>query len=550
MLSQLSIQNYALIRKLEINFNNGLSVITGETGTGKSIILGALALIVGKRADTQVLFEENKKCIIEGSFLIKNYGLKDFFEENDIDYDDITILRREINKQGRTRAFINDTPVNLGLLKELGDKLLNIHSQNIITTINNSDFQLAIIDDYARHSDLLKLFKHNFKEFVQKKKSLNELKEKENKAKAEQDYNTFLLNELESAAISPNEQQEIENELEILNNSEEIKENLFKFTTSLKINERNLIAQLTEIELLLKKFSNVHPDINKLNERMSSTLIELSDISDEVEKIEESISFDPERINNLSDRLDLIYKLLQKHKVLKVKELLVIKESLSEKLFEIISLDEKIKEIKSEVDAKEKELRKISEKISKNRLKAIPEIEKIIIQSLNELGIPEAQFLIEHKHKEQFTLDGKDRIGFLFNANKGGIPGELSSIASGGELSRLMLSIKSLISKRNLLPTIIFDEIDSGVSGKIAGKVGAILSKMSKNMQVIVITHLPQIAGKGSTHYVVTKEIEGNFTKTLIKKIEKNERIAEIAKMLSGTDKSKSAIETAKELLN
>ena len=283
---------------------------------------------------------------------------------------------------------------------------------------------------------------------------------------------------------------------------------------------------------------------------MSSTLIELSDISDEVEKIEESISFDPERINNLSDRLDLIYKLLQKHKVLKVKELLVIKESLSEKLFEIISLDKKIKEIKSEVDAKEKELRKISEKISKNRLKAIPEIEKIIIQSLNELGIPEAQFLIEHKHKEQFTLDGKDRIGFLFNANKGGIPGELSSIASGGELSRLMLSIKSLISKRNLLPTIIFDEIDSGVSGKIAGKVGAILSKMSKNMQVIVITHLPQIAGKGSTHYVVTKEIEGNFTKTLIKKIEKNERIAEIAKMLSGTDKSKSAIETAKELLN
>jgi len=550
MLSQLSIQNYALIRKLEINFNNGLSVITGETGTGKSIILGALALIVGKRADTQVLFEENKKCIIEGSFLIKNYGLKDFFEENDIDYDDITILRREINKQGRTRAFINDTPVNLGLLKELGDKLLNIHSQNIITTINNSDFQLAIIDDYARHSDLLKLFKHNFKEFVQKKKSLNELKEKENKAKAEQDYNTFLLNELESAAISPNEQQEIENELEILNNSEEIKENLFKFTTALKINESNLIAQLTEIELLLKKFSTVHPDIKKLNERMSSTLIELSDISDEVEKIEESISFDPERINNLSDRLDLIYKLLQKHKVLKVKELLVIKESLSEKLFEIISLDKKIKEIKSEVDAKENELWKISEKISKNRLKAIPEIEKIIIQSLNELGIPEAQFLIEHKHKEQFTLDGKDRIGFLFNANKGGIPGELSSIASGGELSRLMLSIKSLISQRNLLPTIIFDEIDSGVSGKIAGKVGAILSKMSKNMQVIVITHLPQIAGKGSTHYVVTKEIEGNFTKTLIKKIEKNERIAEIAKMLSGTDKSKSAIETAKELLN
>ena len=550
MLSQLSIQNYALIRKLEIDFNNGLSVITGETGTGKSIILGALALIVGKRADTQVLFEENKKCIIEGSFLIKNYGLKDFFEKNDIDYDDITILRREINKQGRTRAFINDTPVNLGLLKELGDKLLNIHSQNIITTINNSDFQLAIIDDYAQHSDLLKLFKHNFKEFVQKKKLLNALKESENKAKAEQDYNTFLLNELESAAISPNEQQEIENELEILNNSEEIKENLFKFTTSLKINERNLIAQLTEIELLLKKFSNVHPDIKKLNERMSSTLIELSDISDEVEKIEESISFDPERINNLSDRLDLIYKLLQKHKVLKVNELLVIKESLSEKLFEIISLDKKIKEIKSEVDSKENELWKISEKISKNRLKAIPEIEKIIIQSLNELGIPEAQFLIEHKHKEQFTIDGNDRIGFLFNANKGGIPGELSSIASGGELSRLMLSIKSLISKRNLLPTIIFDEIDSGVSGKIAGKVGAILSKMSKNMQVIVITHLPQIAGKGSTHYVVTKEIEGNFTKTLIKKIEKNERIAEIAKMLSGTDKSKSAIETAKELLN
>jgi len=550
MLSHLSIQNFVLIRKLEIDFHNGLSVITGETGTGKSIILGALALILGKRADSQVLFEKNKKCIIEGSFLIKNYGLKDFFEKNDIDYDEITILRREINLQGRARAFINDTPVNLLLLKELGDKLVNIHSQNIITTINDSDFQLAIIDGYAQHSDLLKLFKHNFKEFIQKKKLLDELKESQNKAKAEQDYNTYLLNELESAAFSPDEQKEIETELEILNNSEEIKENLFKFTDAFKLNENNLITQLTEIELLLKKFSNVHPEIKKLAERMSSTLIELSDISDEVEKIEESISFEPERINNLTDRLDLIYKLLQKHKALNIKELLIIKESLSKKFFEIISLDEKITEINSEVEVKEKELREISAKISKNRLKAIPEIEKIVIQSLKELGIPEAQFLIEHKHKEQFTADGSDKVGFLFNANKGGIPGELSSIASGGELSRLMLSIKSLISKRNLLPTIIFDEIDSGVSGKIAGKVGIILTKMSKNMQVIVITHLPQIAGKGLTHYVVTKEIEGDFTKTNIQKIEKNERIAEIAKMLSGTDKSKSALETAKELLN
>jgi len=550
MLSHLSIENYALIQKLEMDFNNGLSVITGETGTGKSIILGALALILGKRADTQVLFEKNKKCIIEGSFLIKNYDLKDFFEENNLDYDEITLLRREINKQGRTRAFINDTPVNLGLLKELGDKLVNIHSQNVITTINNSDFQLAIIDDYAQHSDLLKLYRHNFKEFIQKKKLLNELKESENKAKAEQDYNTYLFNELESAAFSPDEQQEIENELEILNNSEEIKENLFKFTHSLKNNEGNLIDQLTEVELLLEKFSNVHPDIKKLTERMSSTLIELSDVSDEVEKIEESISFDPERIRSLSDRLDLIYKLLQKHKALKVEELLSIKDSLSEKLFEIISLDEKIKEVNLEVEKKEKELRKVSSKISENRKKAIPEIEKIIIQSLKELGIPEAQFIIKHEQKEQFTIDGNDKVGFLFNANKGGVPGELSSIASGGELSRLMLSIKSLISKRNLLPTIIFDEIDSGVSGKVAGKVGAILSKMSKNMQVIVITHLPQIAGKGLTHYVVTKEIEGDFTKSIIKKIEKDERIAEIAKMLSGTDKSKSALETAKELLN
>ena len=550
MLSHLSIENYALIQKLEIDFNKGLSVITGETGTGKSIILGALALILGKRADTQVLFEKSKKCIIEGSFLIKNYGLKDFFEVNDLDYDEITILRREINKQGRTRAFINDTPVNLMILKELGEKLVNIHSQNIFTTINNSDFQLAIIDDYAQHSDLLKLYRHNFKEFIQKKKLLNELKESENKAKAEQDYNTYLFNELESAAFSPDEQQEIENELEILNNSEEIKENLFKFTHALKNNESNLIDQLSEIELLLEKFSNFHPDIKKLTERMSSTLIELSDVSDEVEKIEESISFDPERIRYLSDRLDLIYKLLQKHKALKVEELLVIKNSLSEKLFEIISLDEKIKEINLEVEKKEKELRKISAKISKNRKKAIPEIEIIIIQSLKELGIPEAQFIIKHEQKEQFTIDGNDKVGFLFNANKGGVPGELSSIASGGELSRLMLSIKSLISKRNLLPTIIFDEIDSGVSGKVAGKVGAILSKMSKNMQVIVITHLPQIAGKGLTHYVVTKEIEGDFTKSIIKKIEKDERIAEIAKMLSGTDKSKSALATAKELLN
>ncbi len=550
MLSHLSIENYALIQKLEIDFNKGLSVITGETGTGKSIVLGALALILGKRADTQVLFEKNKKCIIEGSFLIKNYGLKGFFEENDLDYDEITILRREINKHGRTRAFINDTPVNLTLLNELGDKLVNIHSQNIITTINDSDFQLAIIDDYSQHSDLLKIYRQNFKEFIQKKRLLKELEESENKAKSEQDYNTYLFNELESAAFSLNEQQEIENELEILNNSEEIKENLFHFTHALKNKEGNLIDQLAEIESLLNKFSNVHPEINKLAERMSSTLIEMGDISDEVEKIEESISFDPARIKFLSDRLDLIYKLLQKHNVVKIEELLTIKDSLSEKLLEIISLDEKIKEINSEVEEKEKELREISARISKNRKESIPEIEKLIIKTLNELGIPEAQFLIEHKQKEQFTIDGNDNVGFLFNANKGGKPGDLSSIASGGELSRLMLSIKSLISKRNLLPTIIFDEIDSGVSGKVAGKVGVILGKMSKNMQVIVITHLPQIAGKGQTHYVVTKETEGDFTKSIIRKIEKEERIAEIAKMLSGTDKSKSALETARELLN
>jgi len=514
------------------------------------IILGALALILGKRADTQVLFDKNKKCIIEGSFLIKNYGLKEFFIKYDLDYDEITILRREINIHGRTRAFINDTPVNLVLLKELGDKLVNIHSQNIITTINNSDFQLAIIDDYAQHSSLLKLYRQSFKEFIQKKKILSELEENEKKAKAEQDYNTYLFNELESTAFLPDEQQEIENELEILNNSEEIKENLFHFSQTLKINEANLLDQLTEIESNLNKISDFHPDIKKLEERMSSTLIELSDISDEVERIEESISFDPERIKYLSERLDLIYKLLQKHNVLTIEELLLIKDSLSEKLLEIISLDEKIKDINFQVLEQEKKLNELSAKISKNRKRAIPEIEKTIIKSLKELGIPEAQFFVNHKYKEYFTIDGNDKIGFLFNANKGGIPAELSSVASGGELSRLMLSIKSLISKKNLLPTVIFDEIDSGVSGKVAGKVGLILNKMSKNMQVIVITHLAQIAGKGRTHYVVTKKTEGDFTKSIIRKIVTEERIAEIAKMLSGTDKSKSALETAKELLN
>ena len=549
MLNHLSIENYALIEKLDIDFSEGLSVITGETGAGKSILIGALSLILGKRADTQVLLNKSKKCIVEGSFNIKNYRLEKFFEKSELDYENITILRREINKNGKSRAFINDTPVNLNLLKEFGDKLVDIHSQHQITTLNDSNFQLAVIDNYINHNQLIDKYKSEYFKYINQKNKLKELIEKENQLKTDQDYYKFQFNELENAQLIKDEQQNIENELEILNHSEEIKSNLFKASQLLNNDENNLINSLSEVNSLIHQLAGYLENLKEIDERIVSNLIDLKDVADEIDKIENQINFDPAQIEKLNNRLDLIYHLQQKHRVTTITELLKIKEIFSGKLQGITSLDENIRKLRSDLNEQEKTLKKLANKISQNRKKAIPEIEKNIITILSRLAMPDAQIKIIQSNLPDFNRDGIDKVKFLFNANKGGVLNELSKIASGGELSRLMLSVKSLISQRNLLPTIFFDEIDLGVSGDIAGKVGDILLKMSKLMQVVAITHLPQIAGKGNEHLLVYKQTDEDSIKSKIKKLKKEERIKEIAKMLSGDKITKAAIENAKELL-
>lgn len=550
MLKHLSIKNYALIDELEIDFSEGLSMITGETGAGKSILLGALALILGNRADTKVLLNKNRKCIVEGSFNIFNYKLENFFIQNELDFDTVTLLRREINKQGKSRAFINDTPVNLNVLKELSNMLVDIHSQHTTLTLNNSNFQLAIIDNYVKHQNLISSYNSDFKDYLTNKKALNELLIAEKKSNADKDYFQFLFDELSEAKLIENEQHEIEKELEILNNAEEIKSKLFAATTSFSQSENNLIKQFIEIKNLIKQVSDYHPAINEVYERLESSFIEIEDIASEIDKIEQSVSYNPERLESLNSRLDLIYRLQQKHRVDTVKELIEIKEKLDDNLSKISSLDNKINNLKSEIENQEISLNKSASEISKNRKSAFSTIEKHLTKLLTELGMPDAQLKIHHEILENFTADGKDRVSFLFNANKGGQLDEISRIASGGELSRLMLSIKSLISTNSLLPTIIFDEIDAGVSGDIAGKVGSILKTMSEKMQVIAITHIPQIAGKGREHFYVYKESDKESTKTLIKKLNKDERVLEIAKMLSGENVSNAATETARELLS
>ncbi len=549
MITHLSIKNYALIRKLDIDFLDGFSVITGETGAGKSILLGAMSLILGNRADSQVLLDKTKKCVVEGTFNIKDYNLNTFFNENDLDYDENTFLRREINKNGKSRAFINDTPVNLNLIKELGDKLVNIHSQNKTITLNNSDFQLAVIDSYVDKNEILRNYRLGFKNYSEKKKLLDELIEKESKSKSDQDYFQFQYDELEKANLDSGEFVNIEKELELLNHYEEIKTNLADISKILENNELNILSQLNNILSLINNISEYNKDFEEIKKRIESNFIDLKDVSAEIENIGDGINYDPARVEELNNRLDTVFHLQQKHRVNSVDELISVKENLTEKLNEISSLENEIDELKKEISKIETGLIKLAKSISANRGEAIPKIEKNITELLSQLGMPDGRFKVEQMKFNKLTIDGFDKVKFLFNANKGGVLSDMSKIASGGELSRLMLSIKSLISQKNLLPTIIFDEIDNGVSGNVANKVGKILKKISGSMQVIVITHLPQIAGMGDSHYLVYKETDKDITKSRIKIISESERINEIAKMLSGSKVSEIALQNAKELL-
>ena len=549
MLTKLTIENYALIDKLEIGFSDGFSVITGETGAGKSILLGALGLILGQRTDPSVLLDSTRKCIVEGHFIIRNYHLEDFFSLNELDYEENTILRREISQTGKSRAFINDTPVTVSVLKDLGDHLLNIHSQHSIVTLNDVNFQLAVLDDYAGIQNEVMNYREAFFKHLRLKKQLDELVQMEVKSRNDRDYFQFLLNELDASDLKDGEQEEIEKRLQVLTHAEEIKINLYKTIQILSESDTCVLNQLAEILNLSAGISKFHPELVDISSRLKINQIDLKDITSTLERIAEEVLVDPKEMENLSNRIDLIYKLEKKHHVSNDKDLLVLKNEFEQKLMEVDSLENKISEYQIELNAQREKLLAIAQKISVERINIMIDFERDIVNLLMELGMPDAKVKIDHKLSADLTHDGLDKVKFLFSSNKGVELDDISRIASGGELSRLMLSVKSLISQKNLLPTIIFDEIDMGVSGEVAGKIGIILRKMAKNMQVIAITHLPQIAGMGEMHYLVYKVIEGEMTKSRMKKLGREERINEIAKMLSSDKVTASASKAASELL-
>ena len=550
MLTQLSINNYALINELTIDFSSGLSIITGETGAGKSILLGALGLVLGNRADLSSLKDTSKKCVVEAKLDITNYNLHDFFETAELDYENVTIIRREILPSGKSRAFVNDTPVNLSALNDLKSLLMDVHSQHQTMQLSDANFQFSIIDALAKNSLFIESYKKGLKILANLKKELEKLEKNQQEANLQYDYNLHLFNELDKAKILVDEQGELEEKLEKLNNIEDIKLNLSE-ALSISVNEEIGIQNLLfTLENRLSKIAPFSKEYQELSSRITSVKIELDDIVTELEDANENVEFDPIEAEQINDRLQLLYNLQKKHYVNSNAELLVVLEELSEKVSQVENADEIIKQKKIEIDTVATKLDSVALKISESRKKVVPSLLKELQLLLSDLGMVNARFSININPTNQYFSNGKDELEFLFSANKGGNFGELKKVASGGELSRIMLSIKKILSENMQLPTIIFDEIDTGVSGEVSNKIAAIMQQMSQHMQVITITHLPQIAAKGTQHYKVFKEEINGETTTQLKKLTSEERVREIAEMLSGKELSESAIIHAKELLN
>lgn len=550
MLTQLSIKNYALIDDLQVNFNNGLSIITGETGAGKSILLGGLSLILGKRADLSSIKDNSKKCVIEATFDIAKYNLKGLFKSEDLDYEAVTIIRREILPSGKSRAFINDTPVNLDSLQVLGEHLLDIHSQHQTLQLTNDDFQFQVIDALADNLKLLNDYGQELQGFKSLDKELKALQAQKAEAIKELDYNLFLLKELTDANLVAGELETLEEEYETLNNVEEIKEKLSASHELMSNEEVGITLNLTEVKNQFAKLSTLSSQYKVMYERVSSSLIELDDIFSEMESLQDQLEADPKRLELVNAKLQILNNLSQKHSVASVEELITIREDLKSKVEITENLDEAILAKEKQITALEKQLNHIAKALHDKRLAVIPKLVSQLESILGNLGMPNAKFQVELQTRKGFLANGTDALAFLFSANKGGQFNELKKAASGGELSRIMLAIKSVLAKYTHLPTLMFDEIDTGVSGEISNKMGAIMQQMSKKMQVFSITHLPQIAAKGDTHYKVYKEDVNNVTQTQMKQLTAEERIVEIAQMLGGKDISSSAMAHAKELLN
>ena len=550
MLTQLSINNYALINHLSIDFSSGLSIITGETGAGKSILLGALGLVLGNRADLSSLKDTSTKCIVEAKVAISDYSLQDFFISVDLDYESETIIRREILPSGKSRAFVNDTPVTLNVLNELRSKLIDVHSQHQTMQLSDASFQFEILDALAKNTDRIASYKRGFIQLGSLKKELLSLETAQKEANKQYDYNLHLFTELEDAKIKEDEQSGLEEKLEKLNNIEDIKLNLSE-SLELSIHEEvGLQNLLNTLEFKISKIASFSKEYQELADRITSIKIEMDDIVSELETANENVDFNPNEVEEINDRLQLLYNLQKKHYVNSNKELLLVFEELSDKVRQVESAEGDLNHKKEEISVISEKLDAVAEKISKARTSAIPKLTKQLEFLLTDLGMENARFSIKATLTNTYFSNGKDHLEFLFSANKGGNFGELKKVASGGELSRIMLSVKKVLSENTQLPTIIFDEIDTGVSGEVSNKIAAIMGLMGNNMQVIAITHLPQIAAKGSNHYKVYKEEINGVTTTNLKQLSVEERIKEIAEMLSGKDISDSALTHAKELLS
>jgi DNA repair protein RecN (Recombination protein N) len=550
MLTSLSIKNFALIDSLQVSFTNGLTIITGETGAGKSILLGGLSLILGKRADLSSIKDTSEKCVIEATFDIANYNLKPFFKDEDLDYEALTIIRREILPSGKSRAFINDTPVNLDSLQLLGERLLDIHSQHQTLQLTNDDFQFQVIDALAENSNELLNYSSHLKTFKSLQAELKLLINSKSEAVKEHDYNAFLLKELEDAKLVECELKILEEEHETLDNIEDIKTRLSHSHQLMSDENVGVLTNLTEIKNQLSKLSNYTTSYKDIYERINSSLIELQDVFIELESLQEQLEADPNRLEVVNAKLQILHNLMLKHSVSDDLELIQIKNDLSKKVSDTENLDQLIATKEAEIKTIQDQLETVSKTIHDKRVTSIPSLTTQLEDILNTLGMPNAKFQIELEFGTTYHFNGKDNLSFLFSANKGGQFNELKKAASGGELSRIMLAIKSILSKYMQLPTIMFDEIDTGVSGEISNKMASIMQQMSKTMQVFTITHLPQIAAKGDTHFKVFKEDVNDKTQTQLKKLSHDERIVEIAQMLGGIEVSNSAMEHAKQLLN
>jgi DNA repair protein RecN (Recombination protein N) len=550
LLNSLSIQNYALIDHLNVSFTSGFTIITGETGAGKSILLGGLGLVLGNRADLNSLRDETNKCIIEAVFQLEKYALKSFFEENDLDYETKTIVRREILPSGKSRAFINDSPVTLDVLSQLGDRLIDIHSQHQTLQLADNDFQLKLIDALADNKPLLLVYTDQLLSYQKIERALKQLLAFQQNASKEYDYNSHLLKELEVAPLKEGIIEELEELYEQLSNVETIVDQLSKGHQLLNDDQVGIITLMTELKLASGKLATYGSQFATLNERIISTLIEIDDISSEFDVLQEKAEANPTLLEEVSGKLQLLYNLQKKHSASNIAELIAIRESLSEKVSATENVDLDIKKATQELASKEKELDATALKVREKRAKIIPDLQKQLGESLSQLGMPSATFKIEIQASKSFNANGKDDLVFLFAANKGSNYGDLKKVASGGELSRIMLTIKAILARYEQLPTMMFDEIDTGVSGEISNKMGDIMQAMSKTMQVFSITHLPQVAAKGASHFKVFKEEEGMVTNTKMKKLTSEERVIELAEMLGGKNISASALAHAKQLLN